>query len=70
MLANFFFPGVGQLMQGRYLAAFMWLVFFVFALFSVLFYVGLVLVPAVWVAAIVDAASYRPPRPESSASAP
>lgn len=37
MLANFFFPGVGQLMQGRYLAAFMWLVFFVFALFSVLF---------------------------------
>lgn len=58
-ICNLFFPGLGQLVQGRILAA---LGFFIFwcisgALTWVL--VGWVLLPIVYLWAIIDAARYR-----------
>lgn len=60
-ICNVFIPGLGQLVQGRILAA---LIFFVAAGISaalILILIGYVLVPIVYIWAIIDAAKYKPP---------
>ena len=52
-LASFFFPGLGQLIQGRLLAAFL---FFVASLVLWIFLLGWL----VHILATIDAARYRP----------
>lgn len=67
MLASFFMPGLGQLLQGRIVAALVWLLFLLFALLSVQIGVGLIFVPAVWLFAIIDAVRFRPPYQQTGA---
>jgi len=59
-LANFFVPGLGQLIQGRFLAGIFWFVLNIIAAISMLAVVGFVLLPLVWLLCIVDAAKYKP----------
>ena len=60
-LANFFWPGLGQLIQGRLLAALVWFLINTLAAGSIFFLVGYVLFPITYIWCIVDAARYRPP---------
>lgn len=58
-ICSFFFPGLGQLVQGRVMAA---LMFFVAAVISgalIIVLVGYVLYPIVWIWGIIDAAKYQ-----------
>ena len=55
-LASFFIPGLGQLLQGRWLVA-----FFMFVLTALLWLVLLGWIIHLW--SIIDAALYRPPAP-------
>ena len=55
-LASFFIPGLGQLLQGRWLLA-----GFMFVMTAVLWLVLLGWVVHLW--SIIDAAVYEPPRP-------
>ncbi len=58
-LCSFFIPGLGQLVQGRILAA---ILFFIgMAISWVLVYVGIgfILVPIVYIWGIIDAARYK-----------
>jgi len=60
-ICSFFIPGLGQLVQGRILAA---IIFFVAATISwglTWVLIGWVLVPIVYLWAIIDAAKYRGP---------
>lgn len=60
-LVNFFcFPGLGQLIQGRPLAALIWWTLHGLAAASCLVLVGFVLWPIVWIACVIDAARYNP----------
>ena len=59
-LVSFFVPGLGQLIQGRVLAALIWFTLSILASLSVLIVIGFVLVPVVWIACTVDAAKYKP----------
>jgi hypothetical protein len=59
-LASFFVPGLGQLIQGRVLAAMVWFCLFTFAVVSMLAVIGIILTPIVWLVCIIDAAKYRP----------
>ncbi|MDP5033134.1 MAG: hypothetical protein NWQ54_05020 [Paraglaciecola sp.] len=58
-ICSFFIPGLGQLVQGRILAA---ILFFIFAGISVALFillVGYVLYPIIWLWGIIDAARYK-----------
>ena len=59
-LCNFFIPGLGYLIQGRFLAA-----VFVFVFVGICYFLAVLIVPAiigglVHLYAIVDAATYKP----------
>lgn len=58
-ICSFFIPGLGQLVQGRILAA---LLFFVVAAISaglMVLVIGYILYPIIWLWGIIDAARYR-----------
>lgn len=58
-ICSFFIPGLGQLVQGRILAA---LIFFILAIVSgalVILLIGYVLYPIIWLWGIIDAARYK-----------
>lgn len=59
-LASLFITGLGQLIQGRPLAAFGWFCAAVVAFATISVGIGLFLVPLVWIICIVDAAQYQP----------
>jgi len=59
-LINIFFPGFGQLVQGRLLAGFGWMFAMVVAALSILILVGFVLTPLFYILCIYDAAVYQP----------
>jgi hypothetical protein len=54
------FPGLGQLIQGRLLAAIIWWCLHVMAAASCVIGIGFVLWPIVWIACVIDAARYNP----------
>ena len=56
----FCFPGLGQLIQGRLLAAIVWWCLHLLAALSVIVGIGLFLWPLIWLLCIVDAARYQP----------
>ena len=58
-LVSFFVPGLGQLIQGRVLAAVGWFCLTALAAASIGVGIGLVLLPLMWLLNIVDAAKYR-----------
>lgn len=59
-LVNLFLPGVGQLIQGRVLAAIAWWVTLTLAGLSLFVVVGVVLLPLFWLLCVIDAAKYKP----------
>ena len=59
VLLNFFFPGLGQLVQGRVLAAILWFIAFWAAVVSIVIGIGILLAPLVWILSMVDAAMHR-----------
>lgn len=60
-LVNFFcFPGLGQLIQGRILAAIFWWVACFLAAWSMLIGIGFLLLPLAWILCVIDAARYSP----------
>ena len=62
-LANVFFIGLGQLIQGRLLQAFFFFMMSVSSGVACLIGIGFIMLPIVWVWSILDAARYVPPRP-------
>lgn len=71
-LLNFFcLPGLGQLVQGRPMAALLWYIAASLALASVaLFGVGLILFPLVVILCVVDAARFNPSQYQGNTSGP
>lgn len=59
-ICNVFIPGLGQLVQGRILAALAFFIFNAIAWALVWVAIGWLLVPIVYLWAIIDAARYRP----------
>lgn len=59
-LCNVFIPGLGQLIQGRILAAVFFFVFYAVAWVLVWVLVGWLLVPIAWLWAVIDAARFKP----------
>jgi len=58
-LVNVFFPGLGQLIQGRILAWLLWWVaLFVIALLT-LAVIGFITTPILWILCVIDAAKYK-----------
>jgi len=58
-LVNVFFPGLGQLIQGRILAWLLWWVaLFVSALLT-LAVIGFITTPILWILCVIDAAKYK-----------
>ena len=58
-ICSFFIPGLGQLVQGRIMAA---IIFFIAAIIAgalVILLVGYILYPIVWLWGIIDAARYQ-----------
>lgn len=60
-ICNIFFPGLGQLVQGRLFAAILFFVFWLVSGALVWVLVGWVLLPIVYLWSIIDAARYRSP---------
>lgn len=58
-LVNVFLPGVGQLIQGRFLACIAWWLAFAVSIALMMAVIGFVTTPILWLACIVDAARYR-----------
>ena len=58
-ICNVFIPGLGQLVQGRILAAIVFFIALVIATLTVFILVGYILVPIVYIWSIVDAAKYK-----------
>ena len=58
-LRNIFFPGLGQLVQGRILAAIFFALAIVISYALIYVLVGFVLVPIIYLWSIIDAARYR-----------
>ena len=58
-LASFFFPGLGQLIQGRIGAAIGFFVFWMLGIALCFVIIGVFFLPLVWIGSIVDAARYR-----------
>jgi len=58
-LCNIFFPGLGQLVQGRILAAIFFALAIIISYALIYVLVGFVLVPIIYLWSIIDAARYR-----------
>lgn len=58
-ICSFFIPGLGQLVQGRILAAILFFVGMAISWVLVYIAIGWILVPIVYIWCIVDAARYR-----------
>ncbi|MEL6104805.1 MAG: hypothetical protein AAFU85_02155 [Planctomycetota bacterium] len=58
-LASFFFPGLGQLIQGRVGAAFGFFCFWLFGIALCFVFIGIFFLPLVWIGSIIDAAKFR-----------
>ncbi len=58
-ICSFFIPGLGQLVQGRILAAILFFVAMVVAWALTWVLIGWVLVPIIYLWCIIDAARYR-----------
>ena len=59
-LCNVFIPGLGQLIQGRILAAIFFFVFYAVAWVLIWVAIGWLLVPIAWLWAVIDAARFKP----------
>lgn len=59
-ICNVFIPGLGQLVQGRILAALLFFVGAGIAYATLVIVIGYVLVPIVYLWAIIDAAKFKP----------
>ena len=59
-ICNIFLPGLGQLVQGRILAALMFFVGMAVSGFLTLVLIGWITMPIVYLWSIIDAARYRP----------
>lgn len=59
-LVNIFLPGVGQLIQGRILAAFLWWLCMIVSSLFIFVFIGIITTPIVYFACIVEAAVYKP----------
>jgi TM2 domain-containing membrane protein YozV len=58
-LASFFWPGLGQLIQGRVIAAVFHFCLFLVNIVLCFLIIGLITLPLCWIWCIVDAATYR-----------
>ena len=58
-LASFCFPGLGQLIQGRVLAAVGWFAANTISAVLILAGIGILTTPILWLLCILDAAKYR-----------
>ncbi len=58
-ICNVFIPGLGQLVQGRLLAALLFFVGAGIAYATIIIVIGYVLVPIVYLWAIIDAAKFK-----------
>ncbi|GEB73158.1 MULTISPECIES: hypothetical protein [Pseudoalteromonas] len=58
-LCNIFFPGLGQLVQGRILSAIFFALAIIISYALIYVLVGFVLVPIIYLWSIIDAARYR-----------
>jgi TM2 domain-containing membrane protein YozV len=58
-ICSFFIPGLGQLVQGRLIAAIMFFVAFVISGILAWILIGWVLIPIVYLWAIIDAARFK-----------
>ena len=56
----FCFPGLGQLIQGRLLAAIVWWFLHLLGALSIFVGIGIILWPIIWIACVIDAARYNP----------
>jgi TM2 domain-containing membrane protein YozV len=59
LLNAFLLPGLGQLVQGRMLAGFVFLGLWFISWAALLVFIGVLMLPVVWLISIVDAASYH-----------
>ncbi|MGO2012759.1 hypothetical protein [Pseudoalteromonas sp.] len=58
-ICNIFFPGLGQLVQGRILSAIFFALAIIISYALIYVLVGFVLVPIIYLWSIIDAARYR-----------
>jgi TM2 domain-containing membrane protein YozV len=58
-ICNIFFPGLGQLVQGRIMAALFFFIFWVISGVLAWVLVGWILLPIVYLWAIIDAARFK-----------
>ena len=58
-ICNVFIPGLGQLVQGRILAAIVFFVSMAIAAATIFILIGYVLVPIIYIWAIIDAAKFK-----------
>lgn len=58
-ICNVFLPGLGQLVQGRILAAILFFVSMTIAIATIYILIGFVLAPIVYIWSIVDAAKFK-----------
>jgi len=58
-LASFCFPGLGQLIQGRVLAAMAWFVANLVSVALIFAGIGILTTPILWLLCVMDAAKYR-----------
>ncbi|KPH58580.1 hypothetical protein HJP15_18425 [Pseudoalteromonas sp. NEC-BIFX-2020_002] len=58
-ICNIFFPGLGQLVQGRILSAIFFALAIIISYALVYVLIGFVLVPIIYLWSIIDAARYR-----------
>lgn len=58
-ICSFFIPGLGQLVQGRILAAILFFISMAIATALILVVIGYILAPIVYIWAIIDAARYK-----------
>lgn len=59
-ICNIFFPGLGQLVQGRILAAILFFAGWIVAGALIWILIGWALLPIVYLWSIIDAARYKP----------
>ncbi len=58
-ICNIFIPGLGQLVQGRILAALTFFIASVIAYLTIYIAIGFILVPIVYIWSIINAARYQ-----------
>lgn len=57
---NVFFPGIGQLIQGRFGAFVLWWVLLGISAVATMAFIGFITTPILWIWCIIDAARYDP----------